>query len=284
MRLALLFALLAWACGSSEQGGGPRAPSEAEEETGSRSCDERIAAFEARLALAPPDLGAFMEPPSGARVPHGHGEPLRSLGPAATILRDGAMLFDGDAIAQAALQPRLDQSRRNWALLHPRDPFPGTFFAWVDPDVKVRDAHELLQSDQAWLLLLEDPSLRVDAPACPPSLGEQRCQQFMEPSNHVSRLRITRELWSRGVGECRELLTMFDSIAQASIGEKSAILRRDMPVALRQCDCNADVDTLEYVTLTIFALGAPAIRTIQVGEAASPDQTIGEYVAAASAR
>lgn len=279
MRLGTLFAtLLCVACSEqSAQRSSPAEPSRL-------SCDGRVSAFEARLALAPPDLGAFMQPPPGVRVIQGHGEPVPSLGPVVTIDRDDVMLFDGEPILQPALQPHLDQWRRNWSLLHPRRPFPGRFFAWIDADVKVQDARSLLQSDHTWLLLVEDPSLRAEPPTCPTSLGEGRCQQFVGPADHVARLRVTRELWSRGVGGCQELVTMFDSIAQASFGEKSAILRREMPIALRQCECNADVDILEYVALTILSLGAPVIRAVQVDEGASADETIGEYVQRVSAR
>lgn len=187
------------------------------------------------------------------------------------------MLFDGEPIVQVQLQPRLEQSRRNWTLLHPQEPFPGTFFAWVDADVKVREAHRLLQSDNSWLLLVEDPSLRADPPVCPPSLGE-RCQTLAEV-DQATKVMITRELVSGAVGSCQELVSMYVAIAEAAYDEKSAILRREMPIALRQCDCNADVDTLEYLTLELFSLGAPVIRTIQVEQAGSLDQTIGEYVA-----
>jgi hypothetical protein len=131
----------------------------------------------------------FYRPPTGdfgrdwLDVPHAHHGVDLELGPsvvidAAGVTLDGRRMATTDEIlahgvdALLPLETDLETMHRNWSILHPRDPFPGTVLIVAPPDTRWAILHPVLM--RTALADYPNASFVVDAEPVEPSFEWSR--------------------------------------------------------------------------------------------------------------
>ena len=273
MRILIISLLIA--CGTSAPHAEHAEPITPSPAVAQPTCDEEVAALDARLATLPD--GVRLLAPAGMNAPAGHGAPIRSVNTEVALMADGTLVADGGLIEASGLQAALTYQAEQWALVHPGgEPYTAEFVAWVDESLKVEDVTRALSSDHTWRLIVTGSPR--SAHSCPDSLGSA-CAA-MESDEPASRAMSIAEALETNIVRCAPMTRFFNAFVNVDGQDKTRFYRAQVPSALSECDCDLDMEAFTFLSLAMLGGPGPAVYSIEAPSADHPAQTIGEYVRA----
>ncbi len=238
-------------------------------------CEADLLALETTVAHIP--MGLSLEPKRVSPPTGAVGAPAAGFAPLVEVDTSGTVTLDGRTMAgPAQLAQDLDTLRRNWSILHPRDPHRARIHVWADASLTLGRLHTALEGSydhEAVLLILDEQHATPSVP-CPPSLGA-----LCTPAGDRTARRIA--IWRQAVGRCASLLDLNRRVAASTPSERVPLLTGELVAATRACDCDADLAALNYATAEVLG-GAPVYElALPSVDAMDPEMTVQAWVATA---
>jgi hypothetical protein len=243
-------------------------------------CDARAGTFDTQLASYPPRTTTA---PSGIDLPTTSRGEVRVLSAPQVVLRaDGTYALDGRPMTIESMQQDLETIRRNWSILHLRTPYSPELIVWADASAPTSVLEQLRTAlpEQEFLVGAWDASVAAIEPAaCPPSLGAH-CAAIAGASGSARATAVAAAMHD-AVGSCTALTTMLARLANADAESRAETLLREVAPALRECQCEADVEGIEYLVIDVVGMTDRRTRVVAVTGAinASATPTIGSWLA-----